>query len=261
MSRAVHLLLALGLVTATLAPRHAAAETLEERFAAANALFQKKRYSEARAAYDALSERFGVRAAAVQYNLGNAEFELEHLGRAILAYKRALMLSPEPALEQRIRSNLDAATAAVVERHRKDQDRSVTVLDETHGALYSVFHIVNPALSGWATVGLWIVFLGLLAVRRKVPAARSAAVVVAVPLFLAFVLFVGHAATSEAVVRGVIVKDNVRLREGRGAAGTESDVPEGLEVRILDTSDPAETQIRLSNGREGWVPAKAIEAI
>ncbi len=237
------------------------AETLEERFAAANSLYQKKRFNEARAAYEVLIERFGVRAAAVQYNLGNAEFELEHIGRAILAYKRALTLSPSPDLERGIRANLESATAAIVERHRKDQDRAVTVLDETHGALYSVFHLVSPALSGWAMAGLWVGLLGLIALRRRLAFARTAAVITAIPWALATTLFLGNVITSEAVVRGVVVKDNVRLQEGRGAGATESDVPEGLEVRILDTSDPAETQIRLSNGREGWVPAKAVGAI
>jgi hypothetical protein len=244
----------------------AQADTLEERFQAANSLYTKKRYPEAKAAYEALIERFEVRAAAVYYNLGNTESELGSLGRAILSYKRALDLHPEPDLERHLRDNLGHATDAIVERYRKDPNRSVTVLDETHGVFYSVFHLVPAAVSGLVFLASWAAFFALLMGRRFTEGERAhhlavAAKVVVVPMLLAGLFFIGRAVTSESVVRGIVIKDNVRLREGRGQTAEESDVPEGLEVRILDASDPGETRIRLSNGKEGWVPAKVVEAI
>ena len=254
------LLLGAGL-TAT-----ASADTLEQRFGAANALYTKKHYAEARAAYEALLSRFQVRAAAVHYNLGNAETELGNLGRAILSYKRALEMAPTPELERHIRDNLAHATAAIIERYRKDPSRSVTVLDETHGVFYSLFHLVPALASGLGFLVAWGALFLALAVRRftSEPVARRlriASLVLVAPMVLAGILFIGRVVTSESVIRGIVVKDNVRVREGHGASAEESDVPEGLEVRVLDDSDPGETRIRLSNGKEGWVPAKAIEPI
>ena len=53
----------------------------------------------------------------------------------------------------------------------------------------------------------------------------------------------------------------VATREVPGRQAQYADIPEGLEVRVLDTTDPKETRIRLSNGKEGWVPAEAVETI
>jgi hypothetical protein len=245
------------------------ADTLEERFAAANALYGKNRHAEARTAYESLIERFQVRAPAVHYNLGNAEFELGNLGRAVLNYKRALGMSPSPELEAKVRENLAIATKAIIDRHRKDPSGKVTVLDETHGVAYSVFQILGPRISGPVFGATWVLFFAVMMLRRYrasregVPSKslRSVAIVLAVPMVLSGTLFVGNAITSETVVRGVIVKSNVRLREPGATGGELTDVPEGLEVRILDTTDPAEVRVRLSNGKEGWVPAKAIEAV
>lgn len=245
------------------------ADTLEERFAAANVLYGKNRHSEARAAYESLIERFEVRAPAVHYNLGNAEFELGNLGRAVLNYKRALGMAPPAELEAKVRENLAIATKAIIDRHRKDPSGKVTVLDETHGVAYSVFQILGPRVSGPVLGASWVLFFAVLMIRRHrasregVPSKslRSVAIVLAVPMTLSGVLFVGNAITSETVVRGVIVKSNVRLREPGATGGELTDVPEGLEVRILDTTDPAEVRVRLSNGKEGWVPAKSIETV
>lgn len=83
------------------------AATLEE----ANTLYKAGDYARAAAACDALIQADGPTASRL-YNLGNARFRLKEYGPAILAYERALVLTPRDA---DIRANLkiarDAASA------------------------------------------------------------------------------------------------------------------------------------------------------
>ncbi len=245
----------------------AAADTIRDRFDEANGHYYKKRYAQARDGYQDLIDRYQIRNAVLYYNLGNAHYELKALGRALLNYKRALESEPEESLERRIRDNMDRSVEALIDRHRKDVGRSVTVLDETHGVLYSLFHLISNWWAGVVLAVFWVLLFGVLIARRLIGspevrrALRTAALSLAVPMLLALILFVGNIATTRAVERGIVVQDNVQMRDGRHPNAPASDVPEGLEVRIIDTMDPNETRIRLSNGKEGWVPAKSVEAL
>ncbi|MFT7623588.1 MAG: hypothetical protein ACI9WU_002771 [Myxococcota bacterium] len=247
-------------------PALAGAETIQERFQSANGQYFKKDYKGAGRAYRDLVERYNLRDAVLYYNLGNANYMQGDLGLAILSYKRALETDPDDAFETKIRDNLDRCVEALIDRHRKDVG-SVTVLDETHGVVYSIFQLAPPTALATVFGLLWLAFFGVLITRRLPPLAgrraslRTARRALLLPLIIVGVLFVGNAVTADSVVRGIVIKDNVQLRDGKHPDAPASDVPEGLEVRIVDQTDPNETRIRLSNGKEGWVSAEAVEAI
>ena len=244
----------------------ASAQTLDERFAAGNRAYQDKQYTTALQSYTELRDRFSVGDPALHFNLGNTYFHLKQLGRAVLSYKRALASAPSGELEQAIRNNLTMTVESLLERHRKDVSKSVTVLDETHGVAYSLFHLVSANTLAWIFLPTWtLMFLALLlryvvaeGIRKRL---TTAAVIVALPAFSSGALLLGNLSTQTSVVRGVIVERSVRIREGRQADATMTDVPEGLEVQIVDDSDPQETEIQLSNGKQGWLPAGAVEKI
>ncbi len=68
----------------------------EEAFFKANAAYRKGRFQEAAEGYLRVI-RLGHDAPRVQYNLGNAYFRMNRLGRAILAYERAHVATPRDA--------------------------------------------------------------------------------------------------------------------------------------------------------------------
>jgi hypothetical protein len=74
-------------------------------FDQANAAFAEKRYTEAASGYEAVIQNRGY-SAPILFNLGNAYYLDDKLGRAILNYERAQLLAPRAA---DIVSNLDAA--------------------------------------------------------------------------------------------------------------------------------------------------------
>lgn len=257
---------ALATVIALLLATNAAAGTMQARFQEANGHYYEKRFEQAREAYTDLTERYQLNNAVLFYNLGNAHFMLGELGRAILSYKRALEASPDEGLERRLRDNLDRCVEALIDRHRKDVG-SVTVLDETHGVAYSLFHLLSADAAAIVLTVFWMLFFGALIARRLARGEalrrglRTAAWSVAVPLVLAMLLFTGNVLTTRSVERGIVVENNVQMRDGRHPNAPASDVPEGLEVQVVDATDPTETRIRLSNGKEGWVPTGAVEPI
>lgn len=251
-----------------LMPTPARAATLGDRFEAANAHYFNEDYGKAKRAYLKLIKQFQLTDPALYFNLGNAHFQLGELGWATLSYKRALDAEPNEALEGKIRANLSRTRGAIMERYRKDGSAPVAVLDETHGVLYGFFHLLNSAQAALLFAAFWVAFFAALVLRRRYAPGREgrarlrmAAIVLAVPTFMAATLLIGNIVTTKRVVRGIIVAGNVQIQDGKHPDAPHAPVPEGLEVRILDDSDPVKTRIQLSNGKEGWVAAEAVEAI
>ena len=246
----------------------AAALTRVEHFERANESYFAKRYADARDGYVALVSRFEVRSPVVYFNLGNAHFQLGRYGEAILAYRRALLFSPDDALRAKLKDNVQRAQEAVLERHRKTSEaRTVAVLDESHGIVYGLFHALPVEAASIAFSALWVLFFGAAIARRLSanPAVRArlrAVVLIAgVPMALLGIDVAGNLLTSRALSRGIVVAEGTRLRESRHPDAPSSDVPEGLEVAIEDDTDPAATRIRLSNGKDGWVPKGDVVAV
>jgi tetratricopeptide (TPR) repeat protein len=93
----------------------AEADRAELMFREANRFYEQGDYAAAAAAYeDLLAQNAG--SAALHFNLGNAHFKSEQLGRAIWQYRMARDLSPRDA---DIRANLQFARSAVGQSHRE----------------------------------------------------------------------------------------------------------------------------------------------
>lgn len=246
----------------SIAPREGRTQSTSDQFQQANGAYFNKRYREAIAGYGRLIDNYAIHSPVLYFNLGNAHFQLKQYGRAILSYKRGLARSPDEGLRTKLLDNLERTTEALIDREREDD--TVMVFDQTHGVAYSVFHILSADLLAVVFGGLWLAFFGVLVARRLSGPSRglrAAAIALIVPLALSAIMVIGNRVTSATVERAVVVEDNVMMREGRHPDAPASAIPEGLEVEIVDSTDPNETEIRLSNGREGWVPATSVERL
>lgn len=242
----------------------ARAETIDEMFERGNQAYFQERYKDALDGWQRVVEDFGVDDPALAYNLGNAAYKLDRLGEAVYWYKRALSLDPPEAVEGDARANLDLVRAALTERYRKEAQGQF-VFDESHGAAWSVFTLLPPAGVQWAFVGAWLALFGLLAARRLRPSRGRvlawAAGAMALITLVTGVFWVGNQAVTARTRLGVVVAKDTELKEGRHPDAAAHAIPEGLEVRIVDTVDPEWTRIELSNGLEGWVPVATVREI
>jgi hypothetical protein len=264
-TRGVRRAVMVAVLLAMLVPSVSLADpSLGQIFEKANQDYQRKNYTAARSGYETLASQFQIHNATIYYNLGNACFKQGALGYAILYFKRALTFDPSSELEGRIQQNLELTKDAVRDRALKDRSRPLVVLDETHGALYSIFHLLSAEQVALVFSVFWLLLFGALITKhfihnsQRLRIVKRVAVVASVLTVLSGTLFAGNLITSEQVTRGIIVAPNATLQQG---SVSKDVVPEGLEVNILDDTDPNETLIQLSNGYKGRVPKAAVQRI
>ena len=188
-------------------------------------------------------------------NLGNAALQAEHLGSAVLAYRRALSLDPS---YPRAVQNLEYARTLLPEWVPKP---------ETGGLLDSFFFWHRTLARSDRAMGAALTFLvvGLLVaagIRLRQPALRNAA---AVPVLIWLVLIASVAVDLSAgsFQDAVVTTDETVARAADSALAPSTlpaPLPGGVEVRILERRSPW-LRVRLANGRDAWVAESALTPV
>ena len=226
-------------------------------FHTANDFYSEGNYDAAIALYDSLLQ-MGWEAPELHYNLGNAWFRKQRLGPAILHYERGLLLAPGDA---DLRHNL-----AIARSHCQDDFGTLSEF-----FLHRIWNNLLRALRAdtWAIIALSLFWLGAAGlVLWQVGGSRSwrkrgfvlgcAFLLLSV---LPFSLAAGRAALERHSGAGIILLESVPLRSSPDEI-SEAVVllHEGTRVRLL--SELGQWQkVRLSDGREGWLPKSAFEEI
>lgn len=234
-------------------------------FQQANQDYAAQRYAAAAVKYGGLVKE-GVRSGDLYYNLGNAYFRLAQagepntLGRAILSYERALAI--EPGLDD-ARYNLEVAREIVAERHGRDEVKdAVTESPWTRAVTW----LPLPVLC-WLFLALDVAFFAVLIIVRFLSSGLLRTGLIAGNVFLGVaalvvgVLLVGRVDHIETVRTGVVVADEVVMREGPDPQRREGPrLHAGHRARVLD-SNHGWVRLRLANNYEGWVPGETVEEV
>ena len=219
--------------------------------------YKKGNYQQAIADYNELLRK-GV-SADIYYNLGNAYYRTDNLAQAILAYERALRLSPG---DKDIRFNLQFASSKTIDK--------ITPIDSNvFSALYK--GIVNfTSVDNWARTAVISIIFALILIlvylfafdvtARKVGFFGSAAFVV---IFLLSNLFAYQQKVDfENSTGAVVMVPSVGVKASPVSKSADAFVlHEGTLVDITDSGMRGLKAIRLADGREGWVVASALELI
>lgn len=236
-----------------------------QSYADANNAYKEGRWEAAVSQYEALVTA-GVVHPDLYYNLGNAYFRCATettetkcpggIGHAIYNYERALRLQPD---FRAARENLRLARETVATRWEdrlKDAESDplwitvVTFLSISR--LTIMFLVFNVLLFAGLTVNR---FLATGFTRTALRVTNSFA---AVGLFVAVVLLAGHIYYLEDKDMGIVLPDQVQMREGTDPRSAErAQIHAGLRVEIIDR-EPGWLRVELANGHEGWVPADTI---
>ena len=182
-------------------------------------------------------------AAEVYYNLGNSYYKADDIARAILNYERALLLEPGNA---DIRANLEIA-------------RSKTK---------SLINCLS--VDAWAKLG--IVFFVLLLVSfylfffSKQITGKKVGFIAGIVFLVLVILSNVFAAQQKGELmernEAIVLAPSVTVRSTPSESGTSLFIlHEGRKVEIKDNSMREWKEIRLEDGKVGWVPASAIEGI
>ena len=225
--------------------------------AEADSAYVRGEYQKAIDDYEALLKK-GV-SAELYYNLGNAYYRTENITRAVLNYERALLLSPS---DPDIRFNLQMARSKTIDKIVPEQEMFFVTWYRS---------LVNMAsVDGWAMIAL--VCLGLAIILALIYLFSNYVWLRKVGFFGAFLMIVvficsnifAHQQKNQLVNRSgaIIIESAVNVKSTPAKNGIDLFIlHEGTRVTIIDASMKEWKEIRLADGKEGWIETKQMETI
>lgn len=237
-------LLAAGLLALPTAAQQALADSL---FRAGNEAYRLNEFQQARKTYRLILDSTTLESAALHYNLGNAYYQTGALGKAILHYRRSLLLEPGQA---DVRHNLAMARARRVDTF---EELPLNLFD---GAYRAVMRWLRPATWAYlAVLGALVLAAGLgfyLFSRWLRPGFIAAAAGLLLSLG-----GLGMAYASEAYRAahrpGVVLVPSSYVKAAPSADAPDAFVlHEGAEVVVRERLD-AWRKVRLPDGKVGWL--------
>jgi len=189
----------------------------------------------------------------IYHNLGNSFFKNGQFGRAIWAYRRALMIDPD--LKQ-ARTNLEFARGMNLDRIEVREGGFITDIWDFFTGLFGYNeYLIAFAITWWilGTIAASLIYRGNFA---------------SWPYYLLIAGLIVAIFSATAAARrikidrltkwGVLVEDSADIREGPGADFGRIEIGhEGLEFKILDERENSYL-IELKNGLKGWMDKETV---
>lgn len=238
----IALFLAISGIAAGAAPKAG-----DELWDKANQAYAAGRFEEAKVDYLQLVQHSTL-TGSLFYNLGNSWFKLGDNGRAILNYKRALVLEP----------NFPEATANLQVALRAAQTEEHTTVVDLLRSHADLFPLV-------ASIGFWLALLCVCFWWRGSKLLRSIGKV-GLPCFLTlfliglgFSFWIGQGGKDPD--RAIVIEAPADLKFGPGnSARTAETLSVGQEVRLISERDEW-SLCRAVSGTLGWLPTRSVERV
>lgn len=195
----------------------------------------------------------------IYYNLGNCYYKTDDIARAILNYERALLLSPGNA---DIRANLEIARSKTIDK--------VTPVPEIFFITWIKSLVNSQSSDAWARTGivsflLLLVSLAIFFFTQHIKWKKigfSAAILFLIVTVLSNLFASQQKSYLTNRNDAIILSPSVTVRSTPSESGTSLFVlHEGRKVEIKDNSMREWKEIRLEDGKVGWVPSSSIEVI
>ncbi len=245
------------LTLAAALPAEAGAQSRSDLWEQGNTLYANGDYAGAAEAYESILGQ-GYSSGRLFYNLGNAYFKDGNIGRAVLNYERAAMLSP---YDRDVEYNL-----AVVNGYVKDRIEPVPQFPVSRWVRQGRSALDS---NGWAIVSLCMLALAVAGAivfvvgeRRRLRKAGFVGAVVSLLLCMVSLLFAArqkHELSDP--TRGVVMAGSVAVKSSPGDDGNVLfSLHEGTVVEVLGEYG-GWREIVIPDGNKGWVPCKAVETV
>lgn len=230
---------------------------IDSLFIHANNLYQQGVFEPALESYHAILVK-GFESADLYYNMGNAAYRSNSIGHAILYYEKALKL--EPAHEDAIH-NLD-----FVSRYRLDTFDEVPML---FFGTWGQWFVQLFSEKTWSVLALlfFIFILSSLLVflfSRQI-ALKKTGFISGLAALLLFVITVSSALSRYREIvnpdSGIILTPSVVVRSSPSESGTELFIlHEGTKIEMKEEVSGWQN-IKVPDGREGWIMSGNFESI
>ena len=225
--------------------------------AEADSAYVQERYEQAISLYNKLLETGA--SASVYYNLGNAYYRTGDMAHAILAYERAYLMEPGDA---DIRFNLQLARTKTIDKIVPESEMFFItwfrqMIDWDSADQWGRSVVVCFALF---VVSLLLYFFAGRMLWRKVGFGVGVCTLILAVLFHIF----AYQQQQKLLVRthAIVMSSSLTVKSTPSISGTDLFVlHEGTKVEITDDTMKDWKEIRLADGKVGWVPVKTIERI
>ena len=222
----------------------------------ADSAYARQQYQQAIKDYEELLHD-GV-SAELYYNLGNAYYRTDNITRAVLNYERALLLSPG---DGDIRFNLQMARSKTIDK----------ITPESEMFFVTWYHaLVNiMSVDGWARTALVSFALAIVLALAYLFSARiwvrKVGFFGGLAFIAVFILANLFAYQRQELVNrtgAIIISSAVPVKSTPSKSGTDLFIlHEGTKVEITDGTMRGWKEIRVADGKEGWIETSKIEII
>jgi tetratricopeptide (TPR) repeat protein len=226
----------------------------------AKTLFEKGSQSYEEGKFDEAIQQYeevlnlGIKNYQVFYNLGNAYFRQNQLGKAVLNYKRALSLKPR---DEDVKANLEFAKLFTLD---KIEEQKINPLSNTLHWFLNLWNIDDFAMFASLFYTLSMA-LGILMLLRGSKRYLKIGFLTFLILMLIFASSLFAKIYFESLDYGVVVVPEVEVKSGPGDDFIlQFTGHEGLEFRVEGDAE-GWYRISLPNGIKGWIPQEAVEII
>ena len=213
-------------------------------------------YRKAALRFERIVREGGVENGRLYYNIGNAYFRMNDLGRAILNYRRAELYVPN---DSNLQQNLRYARARRLDRVEEAQrTRVLKTLFFWH---YDLSTRTRAILFAAFFLGLWALAAAHLFARRAF--LRWGIGTCAAVALSCLGSLTAEAASRQLSREGVVVAPEVVARKGDSESFDPSftePLHAGTEFRLAEERE-AWIHVELVDGRRCWLPAKAVERV
>ena len=233
----------------------------------ADSAYNRESYSEAVELYNEAIATEGV-SSTLYYNLGNAYYRANSLGKAILSYERALALDPS---NEEAAINLNFVRTRIEDAPEDDS----SFLSNLHSGIVSN---MSPDAWAWTALVLFIILLGTVAlyifssnvVMRKLGFFGGIVMifVFAYTIVIAYQTASAYKSHEEAVVIVPTTNLSSAPRSNRGDKEKVVPIHEGTKVMIIDSlSTPDDPNVgkwydvKINNSSRAWLNAADVERI
>lgn len=202
----------------------------------------------------------------IYYNLGNAYYRINELGRAVLYYQRALNL--DPSMDD-ARSNLEFVKTRIIDKPEDDS----SFLSNLHRRILAGF---SPDAWAWIAFVMFVLLTGCVAVyifSGNVMLRKTGffgGIVVLVLTVYAITIAYQAATASKRTDMAVVIVPTANLRSVPGTSSDNKVIPihEGTMLEITDSlimqgesSSPKWYDVKINNSTRAWVNAADVEQI
>ncbi|MBR2318072.1 MAG: tetratricopeptide repeat protein [Bacteroidaceae bacterium] len=219
--------------------------------------YDRKEYEKAIDIYEAVIDGEGA-TYQLYYNLGNAYFRSNEIGKSILNYNRALRLNPT---DEETKANLEFANARI-----KDE-----VIEQNEIFFIAWFYAVVNMLGvdTWASIAVVSFIIGLCGVVLFLFVRNRSIRYTSLVLFISAFILTAFANIAASLVynaisdgtQAIVMKEEATMMSAPGSSTALMKIHEGRKVTVIDDSVEDWKEIELEDGTVGWIKTSDIERI